>query len=176
MFFTNCQLNGKSWRATAEFFQLSYFSIIHRESWVLTKIKFHHSSNVLIHDTGLTMSEVWRWWDILVRIEYLSNETSWYIVEPWPSSFIQNTSLLHIPLEWLISMDSHQKIILMTWIFCQMTVTHKVCCSLLCCSQQSLKPTPVIFATLMVYDFIDHIPQQVSLSIYESSFHTSLPS
>jgi len=29
---------------------------------------------------------------------------------------------------------------------------------------------------LMVYDFIDHIPQQVSLSIYESSFHTSLPS
>jgi len=50
-------------------------------SWVSTKIKFHHSSNVLIHETGLTMSEVWRWWDILVRIEYLSNEISWYIVE-----------------------------------------------------------------------------------------------
>jgi len=31
--------------------------------------------------------------------------------------------------------------------------------------KQQLKPTQVIIATLMVYDFIDHIPQQVRLSI-----------
>ena len=31
--------------------------------------------------------------------------------------------------------------------------------------KQQLKPTQVIIATLLVYDFIDHIPQQVSLSI-----------
>ena len=32
-------------------------------------------------------------------------------------------------------------------------------------TKQQLKPTQVIIATLMVYDFIDHIPQQVRLSI-----------
>ena len=31
--------------------------------------------------------------------------------------------------------------------------------------KQQLKPTQVIIAMLMVYDFIDHIPQQVRLSI-----------
>ena len=31
--------------------------------------------------------------------------------------------------------------------------------------KQQLKPTQVIIATLMVYDFINHIPQQVRLSI-----------
>jgi len=31
--------------------------------------------------------------------------------------------------------------------------------------KQQLKPTQVIIATLLVYDFIDHIPQQVRLSI-----------
>jgi len=31
--------------------------------------------------------------------------------------------------------------------------------------KQQLKPTQAIIATLMVYDFIDHIPQQVRLSI-----------
>jgi len=33
------------------------------------------------------------------------------------------------------------------------------------CTKQQLKPTQVIIATLLVYDFIDHVPQQVSLSI-----------
>jgi len=32
-------------------------------------------------------------------------------------------------------------------------------------TKQQLKPTQVIIATLMVYDFIDHIPQQVRLVI-----------
>jgi len=32
-------------------------------------------------------------------------------------------------------------------------------------TKQQLKPTQVIIATLMVYDFIDHIPQQVRLFI-----------
>jgi len=32
-------------------------------------------------------------------------------------------------------------------------------------SKQQLKPCQVIVATLMVYDFIHHIPQQVRLSI-----------
>jgi len=32
-------------------------------------------------------------------------------------------------------------------------------------SKQLLKPFQVIIATLMMYDFIDHIPQQVRLSI-----------
>jgi len=32
-------------------------------------------------------------------------------------------------------------------------------------SKRQLKPCQVIVATLMVYDFIHHIPQQVSLSI-----------
>jgi len=31
--------------------------------------------------------------------------------------------------------------------------------------KQQLKPTQVIIATLMVYDFINHIPQQVRLFI-----------
>ena len=31
--------------------------------------------------------------------------------------------------------------------------------------KQQLKPTQVIIATLMVYDFIDHIPQQVRFFI-----------
>jgi len=31
--------------------------------------------------------------------------------------------------------------------------------------KQQLKPTQVIIATLLVYDFVDHIPQQVRLSI-----------
>ena len=31
--------------------------------------------------------------------------------------------------------------------------------------KQQLKPTQVIIAMLMVYDFIDHTPQQVRLSI-----------
>jgi len=32
-------------------------------------------------------------------------------------------------------------------------------------SKQQLTPCQVIVATLMIYDFIDHIPQQVRLSI-----------
>ena len=32
-------------------------------------------------------------------------------------------------------------------------------------SKQQLKPTQAIVAMLMVYDFINHIPQQVRLSI-----------
>jgi len=32
-------------------------------------------------------------------------------------------------------------------------------------TKQQLKPTQAIIATLMVYDFIDHIPQQVRLFI-----------
>jgi len=39
---------------------------------------------------------------------------------------------------------------------------------------QQLKPTQVIVATLMLYDFIDHIPQQVGLSICRESFHIFL--
>jgi len=32
-------------------------------------------------------------------------------------------------------------------------------------TKQQLKPTQVIIATLLVYDFIDHVPQQVRLFI-----------
>ena len=41
-------------------------------------------------------------------------------------------------------------------------------------SKQWLKPSQVIAATLMLYDFIYHIPQQVSLSICTQWFHISL--
>jgi len=41
-------------------------------------------------------------------------------------------------------------------------------------SKQQLKPIEVIFATLMLYDFICHIPQQVRLSICKHQSHTSL--
>jgi len=43
-------------------------------------------------------------------------------------------------------------------------------------SKQRLKPFQVITATLMLYDFIYHIPHQVRLTIYTYSFLTSLPS
>jgi len=33
--------------------------------------------------------------------------------------------------------------------------------------KQQLKPAQAIIATLMVYDFIDHIPQQVRLFIFK---------
>ena len=39
-------------------------------------------------------------------------------------------------------------------------------------SKQQLKPFPVIIVTLMLYDFIYHLPQQVSLSICKQRFHT----
>jgi len=40
-------------------------------------------------------------------------------------------------------------------------------------SKQQLKPFPVIIVTLMLYDFIYHLPQQVSLSICKQISHTS---
>ena len=61
-------------------------------------------------------------------VEYLSNNTSWYIVEPWSSSFVQNTSLLHILLRWLISTGWHQNIMFLPWRNCQIHITAKVCC------------------------------------------------
>ena len=42
--------------------------------------------------------------------------------------------------------------------------------------KQWLKPFQVIFTTLMIYDFIDHIPQQVSPSICLQWLHISLVS
>jgi len=41
-------------------------------------------------------------------------------------------------------------------------------------SKQRLKPCRVIIATLMLYNFIYHIPQQVSFSICKKSFRISL--
>jgi len=41
-------------------------------------------------------------------------------------------------------------------------------------SKQQLKPSRVIIATLMAYDFINHIPQQVSLSICKQQSHIPL--
>ena len=65
-------------------------------------------------------------WSARNPIEYLSKNPSWYIAEPFGSSSVENTSLLHIPVKWLISTDYYQKITLLTWRSCQMNVTAKV--------------------------------------------------
>ena len=42
-------------------------------------------------------------------------------------------------------------------------------------SKELLKPFQVVIATLMIYDFIYHIPQQVRLSIHKQFPHISFP-
>ena len=130
-----CQLNGKAWRmmrATVKFLQSSLIfhhpSRCWNDSSVPAEIKFHHGCNVLIDRSHQIFWSERNW------IEYLSDNTSWYIIEP---GLLQSGSFLHIPLKWLISMDSHQKIILMTWRACQMNVTAKVCRSLFYCSRSN---------------------------------------
>jgi len=70
-------------------------------------------------------------------------------------------------------MDSHGKIMFMTWRSCQVHITHKVCCSLLCCSQQSLKPAPVIL--LRWWYMILSINKWVFPFLYHHSIHLFPP-
>ena len=91
------------------------------------------------HDTGLAISNVWPWshFSVYMLPNSIFNDTSWYIIESSSSSFVQNTSLLHIPLRWLISMELHQKIMFLIWSTYQLDTTAKVCCSLFYCSRRN---------------------------------------
>ena len=91
-------------------------------------MKFHHSCDVLIHDTEPVISVTlirFIFWSAHNQIGY-SNNTSWYIIEPFSLSFVQLTSLLR----WLINTDYLRQITLMTWSTYQMRATAKVGCSL----------------------------------------------
>ena len=60
----------------------------------------------------LMILDAWLWSDFLVCAQpnrILSNDTSWYIVEPWSSSWVQDTSVLHIQFNgWSVQTNTRR--------------------------------------------------------------------
>ena len=175
---------GKAWRimqAMAKFLPLSKFSTTHRQSWeTRTAHQFQLRSSFIIAPMywSMTVDITWPWsdfWSVHDRIECLSNNTGWYIIEPFGSSSVNK----HLPPTYPTEMADqygetpHDYVDDLRYIsnirFCQGMLFF-----IPLFSKQQLKLFQVIIATLMVYDFIYYIPQQVSLSICKQWFHISL--
>ena len=94
---------GKAWRMenNASHSQVPSISTTHSESWDAEIPRQFQLGSSSITTAMCWSTEVIRFIS-LHATGYLSNNTSWYIIE---LCFLQSTSLLHIPSKWLISMD-----------------------------------------------------------------------
>jgi len=97
-----------------------------------------------------------------IFIESLSNKSSSYIIGPFSSSFVQNTSLLHMADQYGLTPEDYIDDLKR---LSNNRYGQGMLFLILSSSKQQLKPFQVIIASLMAYDFIYHIPQQVRLSI-----------
>ena len=107
-------------------------------------------------------------WSARSRIEYLSNNTSWikfrtkHLPPAYSTQMADQYGLK--PEDYVLDLKK----------LSNARYSQGMLFLILSFSKQQLTSCQVIVATLMVYDFIDHIPQQVSLCNCERWFHISL--
>ena len=132
----------------------------------------------------LQCSDSWYWtedirclirlfWSARNRTEYLSNNTSWYIIDP---SLFRTK---YLPPAYHIGMEDQYGLTAEDYVYDLNILSDKrygqgMLFLILSFLKQRLKPFQAIAATLMLYDFIYHIPRQVRLSICTQWFHISL--